>query len=441
MKYHINVVKQQHLFVVTSLFCTLNYFTLLSSKLITHFLSSLNSSPSLKQVNVDLKEPNNDCIITAGEITKGTDSDRRHHHPKAVDSCPTSPTPELDEASPTTTMPGRKTQPNTGGSRVRCQGTTQVTPSKPGDKVGNVTSRSKCPPPPVGPKSKAVLGMAKGKGLKDGGKAGISSGASSQRTPKDGGEKTEVMSPTLKDQPTAGKTEVNDSPKSKIPQKSQTEAVSKPPLSPGTNSVVDVSVAVSLPVLGSKPQKIPKPKHLMIKTDKKPITEEVNEVGSGGKPTPEPVTSEEASPTKEPEMSPVNSDKVNLFNGMEKDPEDNTTDIAKTSETKDVKKQAPTRPDSTNSSMIPKSRLPNAPDNSLSLVRKMKDGKIQTIDTGSKTTKTTERASVVNSRPSTPTSPKQQELLRPEERPPDETMTTEPEKGKTNMSWILNMGY
>lgn len=199
MKYPINVVKQQHLFVVTSLFCTQNDFTLLSSKLITHFLSSLNSSPSPQKVYVDLKEPNNDCIITAGEITKGTDSDQRHHDPMAVDSSPTSPTPELDEASPTTTMPGRKTQPNTGGSRVRCQGTTQVTPSKPGDKVGNVASRSKCPPPPVGPKSKAVLGMAKGKGLKDGGKAGISSGAPSQRTPKDGSEKTKVMSPTLKD--------------------------------------------------------------------------------------------------------------------------------------------------------------------------------------------------------------------------------------------------
>ncbi|CDQ71503.1 unnamed protein product [Oncorhynchus mykiss] len=391
--------------------------------------SEVKLSPSPQKVYVDLKEPNNDCIITAGEITKGTDSDQRHHDPMAVDSSPTSPTPELDEASPTTTMPGRKTQPNTGGSRVRCQGTTQVTPSKPGDKVGNVASRSKCPPPPVGPKSKAVLGMAKGKGLKDGGKAGISSGAPSQRTPKDGSEKTKVMSPTLKDQPTAGKTEVTDSPKSKIPKKSQTEAVSKPPLSPGTTSVVDVSVAVSLHVLGSKPQKTPKPKHLMIKTDKKPITEEVNEVGSGGKPTPGPVTSEEASPTKVPVMSPVNSDKVNLSNGMEKDPEDNNTDIAKTSEPKDVKKQAPTRPDSTNSSMIPKSRLPKAPDNSLSLVRKMKDGKLQTIDTGSKTTKTTERASVVNSRPSTPTSPKQQELPSPEEMPPDETMTTEPEKG------------
>ncbi|XP_071222509.1 beta/gamma crystallin domain-containing protein 1-like [Salvelinus alpinus] len=391
--------------------------------------SEVKLLPSPKKVNVDLKEPNNDCIITAGEITKGTDSDRRHHDPKAVDSSPTSPTPELDEASPTTTMPGRKTQPNTEGSRVRCQGTTQVTPSKPGDKVGNVASRSKCPPPPVGPKSKAVLGMAKGKGLKYGGKAGISSGAPSQRTPKDGGEKTEVMSPTLKDQPTAGNTEVTDSPKLKIPKKSQTEAISKPPLSPGTTSVVDVSVAVSLPVLGSKPQKIPKPKHLMIKTDKKPITKEVNEVGSGGKPTKGPVTSEEASPTKVPVMSPVNSDMVNLFNGMEKDLEDNNTDIAKTSEPKDVKKQAPTRPDSTNSSMTPKSRLPKAPDNSLSLVRKMKDGKLQTNDTGSKTTKTTERASVVNSRPSTPTSPKQQELPSPEKKPPDETMTTEPEKG------------
>uniref|UniRef100_A0A4W5RFG5 Uncharacterized protein n=1 Tax=Hucho hucho TaxID=62062 RepID=A0A4W5RFG5_9TELE len=385
--------------------------------------SDVKLSPSLKKCNVDLKEPNNDCIITAGEITKGTDSDRRHHDPKAVDSSPTSPTPELDEASRTTTMPGRKTQPNTGGSRVRCQGTPQVTPSKPGGKVGNVASRSRCPPPPVGPKSKAVLGMAKGKGFKDGGKAGISSGAPSQRTPKDGSEKTEVMSPTLKDQPTAGKTEVTDSPKSKIPKKTQTEPVSKPPLSPGTTSVVDVSVAVSLPVLGYKPQKIPKPKHLMIKTDKKPINEEVNEVGSGG-----PVKSEEASPTKVPVMSPVNSDKVNLFNGMEKDPEDNNTDTAKTSEPKDVKKQAPTRPDSTNSSMIPKSCLPKAPDNSLSLVRKMKDGKLQTIDTRSKTTETTERASVVNSRPSTPTSPKQQELPCPEERPTDETMTTEPEK-------------
>ncbi|CAB1330724.1 unnamed protein product, partial [Coregonus sp. 'balchen'] len=419
--------------------------------LITIFLSSLNSLPSLKKVNVDLKEPNNDYVITAGEITEGTDSDRRHHDPKAVDSSPTTPTPELDEASPTTTMPGCKIQPNTGGSRVRGQGTpqvtqskpgttqvsqskpgtTQVSQSKPGDKVGNVASRSKNPPPPVGPKSKAVLGMAKGKGLKDGGKAGISSGAPSQRT--------EVMSPKLKDQPTAGKTEVTDSPKSRIPKKSQTEAASKPPLSPVTTSVVDVSVALSPPVSGSKPQKIPKPKHLMIKTDKKPIAEEVKEVGSGGKQTPGPVKSEEVSPTKVPVLSPVksskekskeNSDKVNLVNGLEKDLEDNTTATAKTSEPKDVKKQAPTCPDSTKSSMIPKSRLPKSPDNSLSPVRKMKDGKPQTIDTGSKKKENTERASGVNSRPSTPTSPKQQELPSPEERPPDERLTPEPEKGR-----------
>ncbi|KAK6307079.1 hypothetical protein J4Q44_G00222270 [Coregonus suidteri] len=413
--------------------------------------SEVKLLPSLKKVNVDLKEPNNDYVITAGEITEGTDSDRRHHDPKAVDSSPTTPTPELDEASPTTTMPGCKIQPNTGGSRVRGQGTpqvtqskpgttqvsqskpgtTQVSQSKPGDKVGNVASRSKNPPPPVGPKSKAVLGMAKGKGLKDGGKAGISSGAPSQRT--------EVMSPKLKDQPTAGKTEVTDSPKSRIPKKSQTEAASKPPLSPVTTSVVDVSVALSPPVSGSKPQKIPKPKHLMIKTDKKPIAEEVKEVGSGGKQTPGPVKSEEVSPTKVPVLSPVksskekskeNSDKVNLVNGLEKDLEDNTTATAKTSEPKDVKKQAPTCPDSTKSSMIPKSRLPKSPDNSLSPVRKMKDGKPQTIDTGSKKKENTERASGVNSRPSTPTSPKQQELPSPEERPPDERLTPEPEKGR-----------
>uniref|UniRef100_A0A4W5MNS5 Uncharacterized protein n=1 Tax=Hucho hucho TaxID=62062 RepID=A0A4W5MNS5_9TELE len=414
--------------------------------LLTIFLSFLSRLPSLKKVNGNLKEPNNDSIITAGEITEGTDFDLSHHEPKAVDS---SPTPDLDEASPNTTMPGRKTQPNTGGSGVRGQGTPQVTPSKPGDKVGHVASRLKSPSPSVGPKSKAGLGMAKGKGLTDGGKSGVSSGAPSQRTTKDVGEKTEVMPSTSKGQLTAGKTEVTDSPKSRIPKKSLSESALKPPVSPDTTSVVDVSVvdvsgvdvsvvddSVVLPVAGTKQQKTPEPKHLMMKTDTKPIVEEVKAVGSGEKQTSGPVKSEEVSPTKVPLMSPVkfskdkskeSSDKVNLVNGMEKDPEDNTT-TAKTSEPKDVKKQTPTRPDS-NNSMKPKSRLPKASDNSLSPVRRGKNGKPQTIDTGSKKTKTTERASGVSSRPSTPTSPKQQELPSPEERPTDETLIPEPDKG------------
>lgn len=407
--------------------------------LLTIFLSFLSRLPSLKKVNVNLKEPNNDCIISVGEITEGTDFDLSHHEPKAVDS---SPTPDLDEASPTTTMPGRKTEPNAGGSGIRGQGMPQVIPSKPGDKVGHVASRLKSPPPSVGPKSKASLGMAKGKGLTDGGKSGVSSGAPSQRTIKDGGEKTGDMPSTSKGQLTSGKTEVTDSPKSRIPKKSLSESASKPPVSPDTTSVVDVSVVV--PVAGSKQQKTPEPKHLMMKTDTKPIVEEVKGVGSGEKQMFGPVKSEEVSPTKVPLMSPVkfskdkskeSSDKVNLVNGLEKDPEDNTT----ASEPKDVKKQTPTRPDSNNSSMIPKSRLPKAPDNSS--VRKVKNGKPQTIDTGSKKTKTTERASGVNSRPSTPTSPKQQELPSPEERPTDETLIPEPEKGKTNVSCILNMQY
>ncbi|XP_014065774.2 uncharacterized protein crybg1a isoform X1 [Salmo salar] len=389
--------------------------------------SEVKLLPSLKKVNVNLKEPNNDCIISVGEITEGTDFDLSHHEPKAVDS---SPTPDLDEASPTTTMPGRKTEPNAGGSGIRGQGMPQVIPSKPGDKVGHVASRLKSPPPSVGPKSKASLGMAKGKGLTDGGKSGVSSGAPSQRTIKDGGEKTGDMPSTSKGQLTSGKTEVTDSPKSRIPKKSLSESASKPPVSPDTTSVVDVSVVV--PVAGSKQQKTPEPKHLMMKTDTKPIVEEVKGVGSGEKQMFGPVKSEEVSPTKVPLMSPVkfskdkskeSSDKVNLVNGLEKDPEDNTT----ASEPKDVKKQTPTRPDSNNSSMIPKSRLPKAPDNSS--VRKVKNGKPQTIDTGSKKTKTTERASGVNSRPSTPTSPKQQELPSPEERPTDETLIPEPEKG------------
>ncbi|XP_021440231.2 uncharacterized protein LOC110505377 isoform X2 [Oncorhynchus mykiss] len=392
--------------------------------------SEVKLLPSLKKVNVNLKEPNNDCIISVGEITEGTDFDLSHHEPKAVDS---SPTPDLDEASPTTTMPGRKTQPNTGGSGVRGQGMPQVTPSKPGDKVGHVASRLKSPSPSVGPKSKAGLGMAKGKGLKDGGKSGVSSGAPSQSTTKDGGEKTEVMPSTSKGQLTAEKTEITDSPKSRIPKKSLSESALKPPVSPDTTSVVDVSEVV--PVAGSKQQKTPEPKHLMMKTGTKPIVEEMKGVGSGEKQTSGPVKSEEVSPTKVPLMSPVKfskdkskdiSDKVNLVNGLEKDPEDNTT-TAKTSEPKDVKKQTPTHPDSNNSSLIPKSRLPKAPDNSS--VRKAKNGKPQTIDTGSKKTKTTERASGVNSRPSTPTSPKQQELPSPEERPTDETLIPEPEKG------------
>uniref|UniRef100_A0A8C7KUB0 Crystallin beta-gamma domain containing 1a n=1 Tax=Oncorhynchus kisutch TaxID=8019 RepID=A0A8C7KUB0_ONCKI len=395
--------------------------------------SEVKLLPSLKKVNVNLKEPNNDCIISVGEITEGTDFDLSHHEPKAVDS---SPTPDLDEASVTTTMPGRKTQPNTGGSGVRGQGMPQVTVSKPGDKVGHVASRLKSPSPSVGPKSKAGLGMAKGKGLTDGGKSGVSSGAPSQRTTKDGGEKTEVMPSTSKGQLTAEKTEVTDSPKSRIPKKSLSESALKPPVSPDTTSVVDVSEVV--PVAGSKQQKTPEPKHLMMKTGTKPIVEEVKGVGSGEKQTSGPVKSEEVSPTKVPLMSPVkfskdkskdSSDKVNLVNGLEKDPEDNTT-TAKTSEPKDVKKQTPTHPDSNNSSMIPKSRLPKAPDNSS--VRKAKNCKPQTIDTGSKKTKTTERASGVNSWPSTPTSPKQQELPSPEERPTDETLIPEPEKGKTN---------
>ncbi|XP_024285620.1 uncharacterized protein LOC112256535 isoform X2 [Oncorhynchus tshawytscha] len=392
--------------------------------------SEVKLLPSLKKVNVNLKEPNNDCIISVGEITEGTDFDLSHHEPKAVDS---SPTPDLDEASPTTTMPGRKTQPNTGGSGVRGQGMPQVTPSKPGDKVGHVASRLKSPSPSVGPKSKAGLDMAKGKVLTDGGKSGVSSGAPSQRTTKDGGEKTEVMPSTSKGQLTAEKTEVTDSPKSRIPKKSLSESALKPPVSPDTTSVVDVSEVV--PVAGSKQQKTPEPKHLMMKTGTKPIVEEVKGVGSGEKQTSAPVKSEEVSPTKVPLMSPVkfskdkskdSSDKVNLVNGLEKDPEDNTT-TAKTSEPKDVKKQTPTHPDSNNSSMIPKSRLPKAPDNSS--VRKAKNGKLQTIDTGSKKTKTTERASGVSSWPSTPTSPKQQELPSPEERPTDETLIPEPEKG------------
>uniref|UniRef100_A0A8C8CXJ1 Beta/gamma crystallin 'Greek key' domain-containing protein n=1 Tax=Oncorhynchus tshawytscha TaxID=74940 RepID=A0A8C8CXJ1_ONCTS len=398
--------------------------------------SEVKLLPSLKKVNVNLKEPNNDCIISVGEITEGTDFDLSHHEPKAVDS---SPTPDLDEASPTTTMPGRKTQPNTGGSGVRGQGMPQVTPSKPGDKVGHVASRLKSPSPSVGPKSKAGLDMAKGKVLTDGGKSGVSSGAPSQRTTKDGGEKTEVMPSTSKGQLTAEKTEVTDSPKSRIPKKSLSESALKPPVSPDTTSVVDVSEVV--PVAGSKQQKTPEPKHLMMKTGTKPIVEEVKGVGSGEKQTSAPVKSEEVSPTKVPLMSPVkfskdkskdSSDKVNLVNGLEKDPEDNTT-TAKTSEPKDVKKQTPTHPDSNNSSMIPKSRLPKAPDNSS--VRKAKNGKLQTIDTGSKKTKTTERASGVSSWPSTPTSPKQQELPSPEERPTDETLIPEPEKGKTNVSY------
>ncbi|XP_064810103.1 beta/gamma crystallin domain-containing protein 1-like [Oncorhynchus masou masou] len=241
------------------------------------------------------------------------------------------------------------------------------------------------------------------------------------------------MPSTSKGQLTAEKTDVTDSPKSRIPKKSLSETALKPAVSPDTTSVVDVSEVV--PVAGSKQQKTPEPKHLMMKTGTKPIVEEVKGVGSGEKQTSGPVKSEEVSPTKVPLMSPVkfskdkskdSSDKVNLVNGLEKDPEDNTT-TAKTSEPKDVKKQTPTHPDSNNSSMIPKSRLPKAPDNSS--VRKVKNGKPQTIDTGSKKTKTTERASGVNSWPSTPTSPKQQELPSPEERPTDETLITEPEKG------------
>ncbi|XP_028981587.2 uncharacterized protein crybg1a isoform X2 [Esox lucius] len=372
--------------------------------------SEVNLLPSLKKVCVeDVKD---DYIVTAEAFTEY--ADLSHHEAKAVDCSPTTPVPELDAASPTTTMPGRKTQ-TYSSSGIRGQRTPQVTASKPGD-----ASVSKIPSSPTEPKSKAVMGMAIGKGFTGGAIAGISSGAPSQRTPKDGSEKPQVASPTSKDPSVACKTEVTDSSKSRIPKKSLTEGVSKPSLSADVTTAISLSEAgaVPLPTAGFKPQKNPKPKHLIMKTDKKPFTEEVKTVSSGEIPTSRPVKAEELSPTKESVMSSMSST----------DPEEKMT-TAKTREPKDSKKQGSTRPDNNSSSMIPKSRLPKAPDNSSSpAVRKLKDGKLHTSDTGSKKIHITEKASSASSLPSMPTSPKQLELPSPEDRPTDETLTPETKK-------------
>ncbi|KAL0969292.1 hypothetical protein UPYG_G00225150 [Umbra pygmaea] len=363
-------------------------------------LKSVKLLPSLKKVFAeDFNDPNDDDIITSAEITEGTHSPLNHHDCNAVDCSPTTPSIELDLTSPAGNMPGHRTQPYNRASGSRGQRSPQVNPPNQAEEVGNIASHSKGPPPPVRPKSKNVIAIGKGF-AGGGGDAGISSGAPLRRTSKDGFETTEVMCPTSKDQPTTGKTDVADSSKSRIPKKSLNEAVPKALPSANTSSLSDVLEVVSFD--GSRPQKIPKPKHLTMRTDKKPISEEVKMV----------------SPTKVPVMSPSSS----------KDTEDIKTMIPKNSEPKDVKKQGPFRPESNNSGVVPKSRLPKATDPSSSpAVKKSKDGKLLTSDTNGKKCQITEKASGASIQPSTPTSPKQKELPSPEDRPTDETLETKKE--------------
>ncbi|KAJ7988930.1 hypothetical protein DPEC_G00314300 [Dallia pectoralis] len=363
---------------------------------------------SSKSVDVE-----DDRLIPAGSVTECADLSQ--HEAISVDGSGTTPISDLDATSPTATMAGRKMQ-TCYSSGVRGQKVPPVTTPKPRD--GAMANVSKSPPSPAEPKSKAVLGTAIGKGFTGGSIAKTSSGASWQRSPIDVCEKSEVVSPTSKDPSTGGKTEITDGTKSRIPKKSSTEAVPKALLSADVSLATNVSDAVSLPAPGSKPQKYPKPKRVVMKIDKGPANEEVKPVNSGELPTRRPVKTEGLSPTKAPVMSPMSST----------EPEYKST-TAKTGEPKEFKKQSPTCPDGNNSSVAPKSRLPKASDNSpTSVVRRMKDGKPLTSDKGTKKIPTTEKASRAISVPSTPASPKQQELPSPEDRSTDELLSPEPQK-------------
>ncbi|KAF1375177.1 hypothetical protein PFLUV_G00236800 [Perca fluviatilis] len=301
--------------------------------------------------NVELKEANLEPFPTTYETTH---SDTHTPEPlvKEKTDCEAS---DFENTSATLDMS------RAVGSGVRDPGTNQATPYKQGVKAAaesrhTTASGAKTPSSAAGSKAKIVTTKAK-----------ASTESTQVGTPSDlppkrehSNDKTVSVLPKLKDQSTSGPSSPTGS-KSKIPKRSASDADVKSPVTPDKTSVTDASG----PVFTAKLQKQPKTKEAL----KSPVTttkagrKHSFEEAKGGK-----APSGGISPTKTlhktgtkliKEKSDEDSDSINLFNGVEKDHEENSTKTGHPTgrEGLDVKKQGQNRLEN-NASLTSKSRLP-----------------------------------------------------------------------------------
>ncbi|XP_078132947.1 uncharacterized protein crybg1a isoform X1 [Sander vitreus] len=297
--------------------------------------------------NVELKEANLESFPTTDETTH-SDTNTPEPLVKEKTDCEAS---DFENTSATSDMS------QAVGSGVRDPGTNQVTTSKRGVKAAakslhTTASGAKTPSLAAGSKAKIVTTKAKAS------TESTKVGTSSDMPPKT--EHSNDMLPTLKDQSTSGPSSPIGS-KSKIPKRSASDADVKSPVTPDKTSVTDASG----PVFTAKLQKQPKTKEAL----KSPVTttkagrKHSFEEAKGGKALPGAI-----SPTKTlqktgtkliKEKSDEDSDSINLFNGVEKDHEENSTKTGQPTgrEGLDVKKQGQNCLEN-NASLASKSRLP-----------------------------------------------------------------------------------
>ncbi|XP_032355575.1 uncharacterized protein crybg1a [Etheostoma spectabile] len=309
----------------------------------------------LQNNNVDLKEANLEPFPTTDETTH---SDTNTPEPLEKTDCEAS---DFENISTTSDMSIAKSR--AVGSGVRGPGANQATPSKRGVKAAaaaegqhTTASGAKTPSSAAGSKAKTVTTKAKAS------TESTKVGTSSDMPPKKehSKDKTLSMLPTLKDQSTSGPSSPTGS-KSKIPKRSASDADVKSPVTPDKTPVTDASG----PVFTTKLQKQPKTKETL----KSPVTttkvgrKQSFEDAKGRK-----ALSGDISPTKTlhktgtkliKENSDEDSGSINLFNGVEKDHEENSTKTGHPigREGLNVKKQGQNHPEN-NASLVSKSRLP-----------------------------------------------------------------------------------
>ncbi|XP_044021559.1 uncharacterized protein crybg1a isoform X2 [Siniperca chuatsi] len=376
--------------------------------------------PSLQNNNnVELKEAKLEPLPT-------THSDENTPEPLVKEKTD-SEASDFGDISATSDMYRAKSQ--AVGSGVRGQGTNQATPSKRGVKAAaesrhTTASGAKTPSSAAGSKAKNVT--TKVKASTESTKVGTSGDMPPQR--EHSNDKTVSMLPTLKDQSTSGSSSATGS-KSKIPKRSTSDADVKSPVTSDKTSVTDASGLV----VTSKLQKQPKTRESLkspvttTKPGRKPSFEEAKGMRA---------LSGDISPTKTThktgtkaikEKSDVDSDSINLVNGVEKDCKDSNikTGHPTDRESLDVKKQGQNNLEN-NASLASKSRLAIS-----SPTRKRKDEITQTSGTNNK--KITSGQTDSN-RPTTAQkqSPEQQEVTPVDsgERPGSETPPPLPESPK-----------
>ncbi|XP_034713368.1 uncharacterized protein crybg1a isoform X4 [Etheostoma cragini] len=305
--------------------------------------------------NVDLKEANLEPFPTTDETTH-SDTNTPEPLVKEKTDCEAS---DFENTSTTSDMSIAKSR--AVGSGVSGPGANQSTPSKRGVKAAAAESQHSTASgakTPSAAGSKAKTGTTKAKASTESTKVGTSSNMPPMR--EHSKDKTVSMLPTLKDQSTSGPSSPTGS-KSKIPKRSASDADVKSPVTPDKTPVTDASG----PVFTAKWQKQPKTKEALksLVTATKVGRKKSFEETKGGK-----ALSGDVSPTKTlhktgTKLIKENSDEdigsINLFNGVDKDHEENSTKTGHPigREGLDVKKQGQNYLEN-NASLVSKSRLP-----------------------------------------------------------------------------------